>query len=140
VIITQPQDALATWLCTRIGLVPSYNLRCIGSLSDRDPEHLRGVVGYDSYNEASCIMHMAGEPGWIDKRMLHAAFDYPFNVMGCNQVLAFVPSDNVVALDIDRRLGFKLVCELDGAHPDGSLFLMRMRREECKWLAPRRTH
>ena len=139
-IACQPQGPLISWLCERIGLVPSVNIRCIGSISDRDPNVLRGVVGFDSYNEASCVMHMAGEPGWIDKRMLHACFDYPFNVMGCNQVLAMVPSDNVVALDIDRRLGFSLACELDGAHPDGSLFLLRMRREECKWLAPRRTH
>ena len=137
-LTTYDQGTLAQWLCEKIGLMPTPHIVCIGSLSS---EHrLRGVVGYDSFNGASCTMHMAGEPGWIDKGMLHAAFDYPFNVMGCNQVLAFVPSDNLVALDIDRRLGFKLVCELDGAHPDGSLFLMRMRREECKWLAPRRTH
>lgn len=137
-LTTYDQGTLAQWLCEKIGLMPTPHIVCIGSLSS---EHrLRGVVGYDSFNGASCTMHMAGEPGWIDKSMLHAAFDYPFNVMGCNQVLAFIPSDNLVALDIDRRLGFKLVCELDGAHPDGSLFLMRMRREECKWLAPRRTH
>ena len=85
-------------------------------------------------------MHMAGQPGWIDKSMLHAAFDYPFNVMGCDQVLAFVPSGNEAALDINRRLGFEVVIELDGAHPDGSLFVMRMKRDNCKWLAPRRTH
>ena len=139
-VTTMRQEDLVFWLCSRIGHAPSHWMRCIGSLSDRDPSVLRGVVGYDGFNGSSVMMHMAGEPGWLDKRLLHAAFDYPFNVMGCNQVLAMVPSDNVVALDIDRRLGFKLVCELDGAHPDGSLFLMRMRREECKWLAPRRTH
>jgi hypothetical protein len=138
-VTTWGQDAMAGWLCEKIGLMPTGHLVCLGSVSPLD-NRLRGVVGYDSFNGASCTMHMAGEPGWIDKAMLLAAFDYPFNVMGCNQVLAFVPSDNLVALDIDRRLGFTLVVELDGAHPDGSLFLMRMRREECKWLAPRRTH
>ena len=139
-VTTQRQDDMVIWLCSRIGHAPSPYMRCIGSLSDRDPSVLRGVVGYDGFNGTSVMMHMAGEPGWLDKRLIHAAFDYPFNVMGCNQVLAFVPSDNIVALDIDRRLGFTLVTELDGAHPDGSLFLLRMRREECKWLAPRRTH
>ena len=76
-IATQPQDALAYWLCSRIGLVPSPNIQCIGSISDREPHVLRGVVGFDSFNEASCVMHMAGEPGWIDKKMLHVCFDYP---------------------------------------------------------------
>lgn len=139
-IATQPQAPLAIWLCERIGYTPTPHFFCIGSVSDLDPNILRGVVGYDNFNGASCIMHMAGEPGWIDKRMLHAAFDYPFNVMGCDQVLALVPSDNEVALDIDKRLGFSVVVELEGAHPDGSLVLMRMRRNECKWLSPRRTH
>ena len=98
------------------------------------------MVGYDGYNGASVVMHMAGEPGWIDKAILHAAFDYPFNEMGCNQVLAFVPSGNTSALEIEPRLGFEVVIELQGAHPDGSLFVMRMTRDNCKWLSPRRTH
>lgn len=138
-ITTQDQAALVQWLCERIGLTPSYDIRAIGSLSFVD-QSLRGVVAYDGFNGASVVMHMAGEPGWLDKTVLHAAFDYPFRVMGCNQVLAFVPSGNDVALDIDQRLGFEVVVELEGAHPDGSLFVLRMKRENCKWIAPRRTH
>jgi hypothetical protein len=133
------QGHLVKWLCERIGLEPTAHLRCIGNI-DPVSEQVRGVVGYDGFNGSSVVMHMAGTPGWIDKAMLHACFDYPFNVMGCSQVLAFVPSGNDTALDINRRLGFEVVVELDGAHPDGSLFVMRMRRDNCKWLAPRRTH
>lgn len=136
---TTYQGHLAGWLCSRIGLEPTANMRCIGSVSF-DGTTLRGVVGYDGYNGASVVMHMAGSPGWMDKELLHAAFDYPFNVLGCSQVLAFVPSGNETALRINRRLGFEDVAELDGAHPDGSLFVMRMKRDNCKWLAPRRTH
>lgn len=138
-ITVQHQDVLVSWLCERIGYVPSLHMKCIGSISS-DGQRLRGVVGYDGYNEASVVMHMAGDPGWIDKAMLHAAFDYPFNELGCNQVLAFVPSGNKAALDINRRLGFETVVELPGAHPDGSLFVMRMTRDNCRLLAPRRTH
>jgi hypothetical protein len=138
-VVNTHQDILAAWLCNRIGYKPSPDLVALGSIRNSDM-HLRGVVGFDNFNGASCTMHMAGEPGWIDKAMLHAAFDYPFNVVGCNQVLAFVPSGNTTALDIDQRLGFEVVVELEGAHPDGSLFVLRMRRENCKWLAPRRTH
>jgi len=138
-IVSNPQDLLCMWLCERIGLAPTGHLMAIGSVSDLD-NRLRGVVGYDNYNGASVVMHMAGDPGWIDKSMLHAAFDYPFNRLGCNQALAFVPCGNDVALDIDKRLGFEVVAELDGAHPDGSLLVLRLRREDCKWIAPRRTH
>ena len=127
------------WLCERIGYKPSHDMKCLGSVDSTDTI-LRGVVGYDGFNGASVVMHMAGEPGWIDKAMLHAAFDYPFNEMGCNQVLAFVPSGNTAALEIDVRLGFEVVTELQGAHPDGSLFVMRMTRDNCKWLSSRRPH
>jgi len=139
VITVFDQDFLTRWLCQRIGLQPSPDFKAIGSVSYAD-QRLRGVVGYDGFNGTSVVMHMAGEPGWLDKALLTAAFDYPFNVLGCNQVLAFVPSGNDVALDIDKRLGFEVVVELDGAHPDGSLFVLRMRRENCKWIVPARTH
>jgi hypothetical protein len=139
VITTENQIGLMRWICDRIGYMPSPFFRAIGSLSHIDG-HLRGVVGYDSYNGASVVMHMAGEPGWIDKAILHAAFDYPFNTMGCSQVLAFVPSGNDTAQDIDTRLGFETVVELEGAHPDGSLIVMRMKRDDCKWISPHRTH
>ena len=138
-ITTRHQDFLSAWLCERIGYTPSPLFQCIGSV-DSSESVLRGVVGYDGYNGANVVMHMAGSPGWIDKATLHAAFDYPFNVMGCTQVLAFVPSGNEVALQMNRRLGFEDVAALDGAHPDGALFVMRMKRDNCKWLAPRRTH
>jgi hypothetical protein len=130
---------LAEWLCERIGYLPSPSLKCLGSVDSTDTI-LRGVVGYDGLNGASVIMHMAGDPGWIDKAILHAAFDYPFNEMGVNQVLGLVPSGNTAALKINRKLGFEVVVELPGAHPDGALILMRMTREQCKWLSPRRTH
>ena len=138
-ITTEHQDVLTQWLCDRIGYAPTPHIRCMGSISN-DNQRILGVVGYDGFNGASVVMHMAGEPHWIGKQILHAAFDWPFNFMGCTQVLAFVPSGNTTALDMNKRLGFEVVTELEGAHPDGSLFVMRMRRENCKWLAPRRTH
>lgn len=138
-VTTHKQDWLVGALCNLIGYAPTKHMTAIGSLS-ADGAVLRGIVGYDGYNGASVVMHMAGVPGWMDKGMLHAAFHYPFEVLGCSQVLAFVPSGNEAALDINRRLGFEVMIELDGAHPDGSLFVMRMKRDNCKWLAPRRTH
>lgn len=138
-ITSHHQEYMGRWLCERIGLEPTAHLCCIGSVN-KAGDTLRGVVGYDSFNGASVVMHMAGDPGWIDKSVLLACFDYPFNVMGCDQVLAFVPSGNETALSINKRLGFQIVVELEGAHPDGSLFVMRMKRDNCKWLVPRRTH
>ena len=138
-IVSSNQDVLAGWLCDRIGLVPSPHMKCLGVVS-ADGQHLRGVIGYDGYNGASVQMHVAGEPQWIGKDILFAAFDYPFNVMGCNVVIGLVPSGNQAALILNRKLGFETLLRIPDAHPDGALVLMQMRRENCKWLAPRRVH
>jgi len=139
-VTTQHQDFLVGWLCERIGYVPTPHMKALGSV-DSTNTVLKGVVGFDGYNGASVMMHMAGDhPHWMDRTLLYSAFDYAFNEMGCNQALAMVPSGNTTALDINRRLGFEVVVELPDAHPDGSLFVMRMKRDNCKWLAPRRKH
>lgn len=132
-IYTAHQDLLASWLCKRIGLVPTPHIRCIGRLAS-DGSGILAVVGFDGWNGASCEMHVAGEGNWINRALLHAAFDYPFNVVGCNMVLGRVPSGNEQAKRLNLHLGFKIEHEIVGAHPDGSLFIMSMRRAECRWL------
>lgn len=133
-IHTQSQDLLATWLCRRIGLTPTPHIQCVARLSADGS--IMGVVGYDGYNGASCVMHVAGEGNWISRNLLRAAFDYPFNVMHCQVVLGLVPSGNAAALRLNTHLGFKVVNRLWGAHPDGALVLMMMTREECRYLRP----
>lgn len=125
------QSALAAWLCQRIGYVGTPHLRCLGAVKDG---RLIGCVGYDDWNGASCQMHMAGEPGWLTRSFLRAAFAYPFLEAGCRTVLAVVAASNARALDIDRRLGFREVARLEEAAPDGDLVVMQLRRNDCRWL------
>jgi RimJ/RimL family protein N-acetyltransferase len=134
VIVTAHQDILASWLCHRIGYMPSQGIRCIGNVQDG---RIVGVVGFDGYNGASVQMHVAGEPGWVNKSILFAAFDYPFKRLKCGMVIGLVPSGNKEAIRFNERLGFKLEKELHGAHPDGSLLLMAMRKADCRWLDER---
>jgi RimJ/RimL family protein N-acetyltransferase len=134
VITTAHQDILASWLCQKIGLVPSPAIRCIGQIHDGQ---IVGVVGFDGYNTASVMMHVAGDGAWCSRSLLFAAFDYPFNRLHCNIVIGLVPSGNKAAVKFNERVGFKLENELKGAHPDGSLLLMTMRREDCRFLEAR---
>ena len=133
-IVTAHQDILASWLCHRIGHMPSQNIRCIGNVTDG---RITGVIGFDGYNGASVQMHVAGLPGWVNRSILFAAFDYPCKRLKCNMVIGLVPSGNNEALRFNERLGFKLENELHGAHPYGSLLLMTMRKDECRWLDER---
>lgn len=131
-IVSQPQYRLAKELCDRIGLIPTPAFRAIGLYSEGEPV---AFVGYDGWNGASCMMHVAiDQPKKLTRGFIQAAFDYPFNIAGCSMVLGLVPSGNVKALEFDKRLGFEQVCRLEGAHPDGALVLLSLRRDQCKWL------
>jgi hypothetical protein len=131
-IVFSRQDLLASWLSRKIGLVPTPHIKCLGRLDSQG--NLIGVVGYDGYNGASVQMHSAGVGNWVNREFLYAAFDYPFRVMDCKVVLGLIPSGNVQAIRFNRHVGFTEVTRIEGAHPDGALILMQMRREECRWL------
>jgi RimJ/RimL family protein N-acetyltransferase len=132
------QETLGWWLCKRIGLVPTSMLTCIGLVRDGQ---IIAVVGYDGFNGASCEMHVAAEaPNWLSRSFLKVVFDYPFNTCGLNMVVGKVPSGNREALRLDLHLGFKEVLVLDGAHPDGALHILVMRRDDCRWLKLRGEH
>jgi hypothetical protein len=126
------QYELVDWLCGRLDLVPSPHITAIGSYNDEG--RLIGVAGYDGFTGTACDMHMAGEPGWLSKRFLHYAFYYPFIEIGCKITIAKVSSGNIKALEMDKRMGFKEICVIPDAHPEGALHVLIMRREECKWL------
>ena len=130
-IDTEAQDELKGWLCERIGLVPTPDIRCIGSRSN---SRIIGVVGFDSFNGASIMMHAAGEPGWLTRKFLWAVFHYPFEMCGVNMVIGLVPSGNAGAIRLNTHMGFKINAILEGAHPDGALWIMSMGRRECRFL------
>jgi RimJ/RimL family protein N-acetyltransferase len=124
---------MVEFLCEKTGLVPTPHLRVIGRTDEKG--EIIAVVGYDNYTGTSLAMHVAAAgPYWMTKGLLRAAFDYPFNVCGCKVVLGFVPSGNTEALRLNKHLGFKTEAIIEGAHPDGALHIMSMRREDCRWI------
>lgn len=132
VFIGQPIELLFEWLSARIELPRSEDFRAFGRVVNGE---LVGVVGFTGHNGASCQMHMAGEGKyWASRKLIREAFRYPFGICGYNVVFALVPSGNKEALDIDLRLGFTELATIAGAHPDGALHILVMRREDCRWL------
>ena len=123
---------LIQYLREKIQLIPTENCKAIGRIEDGK---ILCAVGYDCFNGASCQMHVAGEgKNWINREILKAAFDYPFNQLGLQMVIGPVPSGNTDAIKLDLHLGFKLLCDIPGAHPDGSLLIMGMYKHECRWI------
>lgn len=78
---------------------------------------------------------MAGfRPDWANRDMLWVAFDYPFNQLGCKKLFGQVPESNPKALEIDLKLGFKIIAKIDDVFPDGALIVVALDRDDCRWL------
>jgi len=131
-LTTAHQTVLWEFLKDRIGIPYSTDLICIGRVMDGK---LAAVVGYNNFTGTSCHMHMAGDhPRWISREFIRAAFEYPFGTLDLTMVFGIVPSGNIRALGIDRKLGFRELIYIPGAHPDGGIHILQMKRDECRWL------
>ena len=131
-LTTAHQTVLWEFLRDRIGIPYSTDLICIGRVIDG---RLAAVVGYNNFTGTSCYMHMAGDhPRWMNKEFLREAFRYPFETLDLTMVFGIVPSGNIRALGIDRKLGFRELIYIPGAHPDGGIHILQMKRDDCRWL------
>lgn len=126
------QPALAEFLCPQIGMdARPDDLRLIGR--ERDGR-IVGAVGFCNWTARAVEMHCAGIGQWLTRGLLRAAFRYPFVLAGKAVVIATVGSGNDRALRLNRHLGFREDGRIEGAHTDGALVIMSMRRAECRWL------
>jgi RimJ/RimL family protein N-acetyltransferase len=112
---------------------------CISRV-DQDGELLGGVI-FTAYTGASVHLHMAGFcDHWANRDLIWCIFDYPFNQLGCKRVFGQVRVSNTKALEIDLKLGFKIVAEIDDVYPDGGVYVLSMSRQDCKWLSVKPRH
>ena len=97
--------------------------------------YLLGGVIYQNFTGESIGIHMAGfDSRWVNKDMLWVSFDYPFSQLGVKRIFGQVPESNAKALELDLRLGFKIVTKIDGVFRDGGVIVIVLEREDCKWL------
>ena len=132
--IVYDAERIGPWVCSRAGgSWVAGRGTAIGL--ERDGELIAGVL-YEDYNGANVLMHVAAEPGrrWLNREYLHKCFAYPFGQLECKRVTGVVPSNNLEALRFDLHLGFEVEAVLTGAHPGGDLIVLRMLRENCRWI------
>jgi hypothetical protein len=122
-------------LLDEAGVRATEDLRAMMWVNEHNFE-IEWVVGYDGFLGKVCQMHVvktAHKPA--PRKMLWAAFDYPFNRAGIEMILGVVNSNNEYAMNFDKHLGFKELNRLPGMHDDGGdLVLFGMKKDECKWL------
>jgi len=106
----------------------------ISNVDDKTGELLGGVI-YDGFTGSSIFIHQAGfSKFWLSRDMLWAAFDYPFNQLGCNQLRGTIPSTNPDLLKLNLKYGFNVEAVLAGAYPGGDMLILLMKKAECRWL------
>ncbi|MGI9135794.1 MAG: hypothetical protein ACR2JS_01890 [Candidatus Nanopelagicales bacterium] len=113
-----------------------YNPACDQVISrvDQEGELLGGVI-FQGYTGTSIHMHMAGfVDHWANRDLIWCVFDYPFNQLGCKKVFGQVCEANTKALEIDLKLGFKIVAKVDDVYPEGACLVLAISPEECRWL------
>lgn len=113
----------------------SYNPESNVVISREKDGKLLGGVIYQAYNGASIVIQVASfDPHWLDRDMLWMAFHYPFEQLDVQKLFTQTPSNNLKALDFNRKLGFKDEARIAGVFRDADLVIRSMRREECRWL------
>lgn len=107
--------------------------QCIGL--ERDGELVAGVL-FEGFNGNSIRMHVAsdGTKKWMTREFLAVAFAYPFLQLKVKKILGLVDSMNENALSFDRALGFKTEHVIEDAGKTGSLVILSMSRDDCRWL------
>lgn len=68
-------------------------------------------------------------PHWATRKTLRAMFSYPFEVLECDRMSAFIHKANHKSIDRAERLGF-----VREGHKRPDYYLYGMLKTECYWL------
>jgi hypothetical protein len=125
-------------LLNEIGVQPCGDLQAIFWANKEN--QVEWVVGYTAFIGKTCQMHMVNlKGGYTPKELLKSAFDYPFKQCGLKKVFGIVNSNNVKAMEYDKKLGFKEVNRFVEMHDDnGDIVVFEMDEANCRWIRERK--
>lgn len=96
---------------------------------------LVGGVVYSSYTGRSCELHVAGfRKRWVNRSLLWVTFAYPFLQLNLEKIFARVQASNEAALQFDLNIGFEVEATLKDVYQDGDMYILSMRKEDCRHL------
>jgi hypothetical protein len=113
-----------------------YDPKCSANISRvRDGECLAGAI-YTQFTGPAVVMHQAVfvEHG-LNRDLLWAAFDYPFNQLAVKRIFGLVKETAEKVRAFNYHLGFRDVARIDEMYEhDIACIVMRMDREDCRFL------
>ena len=118
-----------------IGVQPSADLQALFWASPKTNE-IEWCIGYTSFLGKTCQIHVViFNKKYTPRKLLWAAFDYPFNQAGVETLIGIVNSKNDLAMKYDQNLGFKEVYRFEGVHDEGGdVVVFEMKKKDCRFI------
>lgn len=135
----EERAVLLTYIASKTGVMPAS---LIGTLPFQIASVIRdgrpmGAVLYTNFRAYSVEMIVAGEPGWITRGGIRAAFHYPFETLGVWTVLTMTNRQNAESRELQKRIGFtELGVIRTSPSKSDDMVLYSMTRDRCRWLPP----
>jgi hypothetical protein len=131
-LICTDKVLIGPWVADRCGMVwTPENSQAIGWIQS-DGTITAGVI-YQDFTGKSVMAHISCEnpivPGF-----LFVIFDYPFNQIGVEQIIAPIVESNTKSIGLARRMGFQPVCRIPDYRADGGLIFFALKRKHCRFL------
>ena len=131
-MVAEPQEALRDWISKRLNQQFPEDSTFLGQVKENK---LVAVIGYCNFVGKSCAIHIASEGShWMNRELLWACFDYPFNKLEKKVIVTALDANNEKAVRLNRHLGFHIETVIKDAHENGDLMIMTMRKENCRFL------
>lgn len=129
------KELAAEILKKEIGVQPSADLQALFWANPKSNE-IEWCIGYTSFLGKTCQIHVVNfDKKYTPRRLLWAAFDYPFRQAGVETLIGIVNSNNQLAMKYDQNLGFKEAYRFKGMHDDGGdIVVFEMKKQDCRFL------
>lgn len=129
-----PPEHLA-WFTQRTGYPTGPSFRAIEVVDGSGM--VAGMVGFDNWCPNSAQIHVAIDRPALCRRLIRAAFEFPFVQAGRGVLVALIAAINEKSMDLAQRFGFRIAYRvLDGWAPGVDLVVMELRKENCRWIRP----
>jgi hypothetical protein len=133
-LITTNKDLVGPWLAQELDMVwTSENSTTIGWIEGNE---LAAGVWYEDFNGKSITCHIVIKKP-MNRKFLAIIFDYPFIQLGVSKIIGPVKSDNLKAIEFDKKLGFKEEARILDAFPNSDLIFFVMNKDDCRFLGER---
>jgi len=134
ITIATDKTMVGPWIAQQCAMIwRPEGTEAIGLVSDGK---IVAGVWYEDWNPCSIITHIA-IAGRITRRFLRVIFDYPFNQLGVQKIIAPVLAANAKSIQLVEKLGFREETRIKDMHPTGDMIFFVIDKQNCKYLEDR---